>query len=242
MLLHQQRCRRSRGNYRYQEAEEGESSNSLKIWTECKVLNSLVRDAGTNFGRQRVRHHYVPVLLKECVVKVVNKSGDENCSQDNLCLRTKSNTQKYLGSWELRHLVQFLETEIKIADVRLWPNSIRESQIGRTRNYKDEQYKQTKNHIRRTFWVRRPRRKVMKKAIASCMRQILSNSLQTSTWHSKEYEGEVYTLKDYDGVCTNALIQMEIFFGDEPEPRLKIPHTGIIDNQNKSMPRETEKH
>ena len=37
-------------------------------------------------------------MLKECVVKVANKSGNENCSQDNLCLeRTRSNTPKCLG-------------------------------------------------------------------------------------------------------------------------------------------------
>ena len=47
-------------------------------------------------------------MLKECVVKVVNQSGDENYSQDNLCLeRTRSNAPKYLGSWRLRRLVQF---------------------------------------------------------------------------------------------------------------------------------------
>ena len=60
-LLHQQRCRRSRRIYRSQEAEEGELSNSLGIWTKCRVLNSIVRGARTNFGRQRPSHHYVPV-------------------------------------------------------------------------------------------------------------------------------------------------------------------------------------
>ena len=39
------------------EPNKGEWSYSLKIWTKCRVLNSLVRDAGTNFGRQRLRHH-----------------------------------------------------------------------------------------------------------------------------------------------------------------------------------------
>ena len=48
-------------------------------------------------------------MLKECVVKVVNKSENENYSQDHLCLeRTRSNTPKYLGSCKLRRLVQFL--------------------------------------------------------------------------------------------------------------------------------------
>ena len=34
----------------------------------------------------------------------------------------------------------------------------------------------------------------------------------------------------------------KIILRDESELRFKIPHTGIIENQNKSMPRETEKH
>ena len=80
---------------------------SLKHWTECSVLNSIVRVARTNFGRQHLRIMYQS-MLKECVVKVVNKSEDENYSQDNFCLeRTRSNTPKHLGSWRLRRLVQF---------------------------------------------------------------------------------------------------------------------------------------
>ena len=36
-------------------------------------------------------------MLKECVVKVINKSGHNNCSQDNLCLeRIRSNIPKIL--------------------------------------------------------------------------------------------------------------------------------------------------
>ena len=41
---------------------------------------------------------------------------------------------------------------------------------------------------------------------------------------------------------TNALTQLDIILRDEPELRFKIPHKGIIENQKKSMPRETEKH
>ena len=62
--------------------------------------------------------------------------------------------------------------------------------------------------------MRRPRRKFMKQAIASCIRQKSSNSLQTSTWRSKEYDGEVYTLKEDEG-CTNALTHLEMTFRDE---------------------------
>ena len=47
-----------------------------------------------------------------------------------------------------------------------------------------------KTDTRTTVWVKRPRRKFMKQAIASCIRQNSSNSTQTSAWHSKEYSGE----------------------------------------------------
>ena len=70
-------------------------------------------------------------IMKECVVKVVNKRRDENCSQDNLCLeRTRSNTPKFWDHKNSDILRNPWETESKIADVELWPNSIRESQLG----------------------------------------------------------------------------------------------------------------
>ena len=76
--LSRQQCQRSRSNCRYKEIEEGESSNSLTTKAKCKILNFLVRNAETNFGRQSLSHHYVPVsTLKECVVKVV-KENEEN--------------------------------------------------------------------------------------------------------------------------------------------------------------------
>ena len=64
MFLHHERCRRSRSSYRYQETEEGELSNSFKTCAKCRVLNSPVRDAGTNFGRQRLSHGYVLVFAE----------------------------------------------------------------------------------------------------------------------------------------------------------------------------------
>ena len=89
--LFRQQCYRSRSNYRYKEIEEGESSNSLTTWAKCKVLNFLVRNAETNFGRQSPSHHYVPVsMLEECVVKVVKENGEDNCSQDNLRTRLRN--------------------------------------------------------------------------------------------------------------------------------------------------------
>ena len=43
----------------------------------------FVRNAETNFGRQSLRHHERTnqSLPEECVVKVVNEDGNENCSQ-----------------------------------------------------------------------------------------------------------------------------------------------------------------
>ena len=110
-------------------------------------------------------------MLKECVVKVVNKSEDENYSQDNLCFeRTRSNTPKYLGSWRLRRLVQSLGSWDQNCRCGALTQIRQRVAIGRTRNYKDEKYMQ-KNHTRTTVWVRRPRRKFMKQPIASCKGQ-----------------------------------------------------------------------
>ena len=63
-----------------------------------KVLNLFVRNAETNFGRQSLSHHYVPVsTLEECVIKVVKENTEENDSQGNSRLeRTRCNTPKYL--------------------------------------------------------------------------------------------------------------------------------------------------
>ena len=163
-------------------------------------------------------------MLKECVVQVVNKSEDEDYSQDNLCLeRTSSNTPKYLGSWRLRRLVQFLGSRDQNCKGETSTQFYQKVAIGPTRNYKDENYMQ-KTHTRTTVWVRRPRRKVMKQAIASCIRQNLSNSLQTPTWYPKECDGEVYILKENDRWvgCTNALTQLVITLRDGSELRFKI--------------------
>ena len=46
-------------------------------------------------------------VLEECAVKVYNKNGDENCSQDNLRLeRIRSNTPTYITSSELRRFAR----------------------------------------------------------------------------------------------------------------------------------------
>ena len=104
--LFRQQCQRSRSGYRYKEIEEGESSNSSESWAKCKVLNWLLRNAATNFGRQSLSHHYVPVsTLEESVVKVVKEKGEDNCSQDHLRLeRTRCNTPK---NWRVQEFRRF---------------------------------------------------------------------------------------------------------------------------------------
>ena len=57
LTMFRQRCQCSTSNNRYKEIEEGESSTSLTTWARCKVLNSLVRNAETNFGKQSLSHH-----------------------------------------------------------------------------------------------------------------------------------------------------------------------------------------
>ena len=73
-----------------------------------KVLNLFVRNAETNFGRQSLSHHYVPVsTLEECVIKVVKENTEENDSQGNSRLeRTRCNTPKYFEDVEIRKTVR----------------------------------------------------------------------------------------------------------------------------------------
>ena len=80
---------------------------------------------------------------------------------------------------------------------------------GRTRKYKDEKYMQ-KTHTRTTVWVRRPRRKFMKQATASCIRQNSSKSSKTSAGHFPKNTVERCTLSwTMKGGCANALTQLE---------------------------------
>ena len=93
-----------------------------------------------------------------------------------------------------------------------------------------------KTHTRTTVWVRRPRRKFMKQAIASCIRQNSSNSSQTSAWHSKEYSGEVYTLMKYDGrLCKRShTIGNTTSWWTGSQIQTPTPHKGIIKNQKRA--------
>ena len=148
-VFRQQR-QRSRSNYRCKEIEEGESSKSLTKDAKCKVLNLLVRNAETNFGRQSLSHHYVEVSsLEECIVKVAKENREEIYSQDNLRLeRTRCNTPKYLRAHEFRRFKQCLGKPRVICsvDVELWLNSIRESQLaGREFTRTSSTWKELKN-------------------------------------------------------------------------------------------------
>ena len=66
-------------------------------------------------------------MLKECVIKVVNENGDENCSQDNLRLeRTRTNTP--MNIWDHKNsdvLRTPRETESKLKTWYFDPSSIR---------------------------------------------------------------------------------------------------------------------
>ena len=111
-------------------------------WAKCKVLNLLVRNAETNFGRQSLSHHYVPVsTLEECVVKVVKENGNENCSQDNLRLeRTRCNTPKYKGTQNSDVCQACLWKPRVICRRGTLTQFHKRVAIGRTRIYKDKQY------------------------------------------------------------------------------------------------------
>ena len=90
-------------------------------------------------------------LLKECVEKVVNKSGDENYSRDNLSLeRTRSNTSKILGRIRTQ---RFCGNRDQICKCEISTQFHHRVAIGRTRNYKDEQYSKESLTIRTTFLV-----------------------------------------------------------------------------------------
>ena len=90
-------------------------------------------------------------LLKQCVVKVANENGDENCLQDNLSLeRTRSNTSKILGRIRTQ---RFCGNRDQICKCEISTRFHHRVAIGRTRNYKDEQYSKESLTIRTTFLV-----------------------------------------------------------------------------------------
>ena len=173
--------------------------------------------------------HYAPVCAERM--------------RDNLCLdKTKKSHSEISGVLWIQRLVQFLKNQDQNCRCKTLTELHQRAAIGRTKNYKDEKYMQ-KNHTRTRVWVRMPRRKFMKQAIASCIRQNSSNSLQTSTWHSKEYDGEVYTIKEYDAEVVQTLSHYWKWqFAVNQKLRFKIPHKSIIENQKESMRRETEEH
>ena len=108
-----------------------------------KVLNILVRNAETNFGRQSLSHHYVPVSTRRMRCKSCQRRWKrELFAKDNLSLeRTKSNTSKYMGSQNSDVSSMPRETESNLqtwnfdpipSESRDWPDE----------SYKDKQYMQ----------------------------------------------------------------------------------------------------
>ena len=86
-------------------------------------------------------------MLKESVVKIVNKSGDENCSQDNLCLeRTRSNTPKIFGIMRTptfcarlgkpRAKLQMWDFDPIPSESRNWPNKELQGQAVHAKNWR----------------------------------------------------------------------------------------------------------
>ena len=67
------------------QSKEGELSNSLKIWAKSRILNSFLRNAGKNFGRQSLSHHYAPVCAGRMRCKSCQRKWRrELFAEDNL--------------------------------------------------------------------------------------------------------------------------------------------------------------
>ena len=144
--------------------EEGESSNSSTIWAKCKGLNLLVRNAETNFGRQRLSHHYVPVYAERMQTTYASKRPDV----------TLRNTWGHKNS-DVSSMPRETERNLKTWDFGAIPSE--------SRNWKYMQ-RIFKTYLRTTFWVGRPRRKFMKQAIASCMKFIKGLTIQCQRCYS----------------------------------------------------------
>ena len=148
LILFQQRHQQSRSSYRYKETEKGELSNSLKTWAKRKVLNSLVRHAGTNFGRQRLSHHYVPIYAGRLRCKSCPRRWQrEWFAKDNLSLeRTRSNIRNIWDHKNSDVLCKPRETESKLQmwdfdpilpESRNWPNGELQGQAVHAKNFKN---------------------------------------------------------------------------------------------------------
>ena len=144
--------------------EEGGSLNSSTIWAKCKGLNLLVRNAETNFGRQRLSHHYVPVYAERMQTTYASKGPDV----------TLRNTWGHKNS-DVSSMPRETERNLKTWDFGAIPSE--------SRNWKYMQ-RIFKTHLRTTFWVGRPRRKFMKQAIASCMKFIKGLTIQCQRCYS----------------------------------------------------------
>ena len=144
-----QQCQRSRSSYRYKEIEEGKSSNSLTTWAKCNVLILLVSNAETNFGRQSLSHHYVPVSTRMRCKSCQRRWKRELFAKDNLSLeRTKSNTPKYMGlqNSDVSSMPRETESNLKTwnfdpipSESRNWPDESLQGQAAHTNELKTSQ-------------------------------------------------------------------------------------------------------
>ena len=133
-LLHQWRCRRNGNSYRSQEAEEVNYKNSLKIWTRCRVLNCLASNSRLHFYWQLLRRilsaqtgtlwrhrRYLPKFVLASRTTRIYASKRPVVTLRNMFGANK-NSNIWHNSWEAK---------IKIANVELRPNYIRESQLAK---------------------------------------------------------------------------------------------------------------
>ena len=133
-------------------------------------------------------------ILKECVVKVVNKSGDENSSQDTYASKgPKVHSEIF---WVMITSTFGAILGKPRPKLRMWDFDPIQSQLvdlqGRAVHADTNSHKDN-------ILSEKAAKKSHEAGNCEMHKTNLSNSLQTFTWHSKEYDGEVYTLKDYDG-------------------------------------------
>ena len=115
-LLHyswsfQQRCRRSRIHYRYQETNKSTVLNTLETWTRSSVLDSLVHSTRCWSGILTNKfwcHYYVPVCAQRmrregCQRKWKERERELFAKQLAPRERPKENNQTIMGSCEIQH-------------------------------------------------------------------------------------------------------------------------------------------
>ena len=128
--------------------EEGESSNSLTTWARCKVLNLLVVNAETNFGRQKSKPSLRTSLRWKNALYKLSKKIEKKIVCKTTCV-SKGPEVTLRNPWINRTLTFVSmprETERILQDVELWPTSIRVSKLTRREFTRTSStYKELKN-------------------------------------------------------------------------------------------------